>query len=109
MLDALLEEVADDVDKALPLYSLRRVPEGHALLDLSINQGPKAPLLRVAFLLVSFLETAGHGLFPSLVNPPVQNLLTQTDWSFTKIYESKKGVLDFVKKSNEKYGVFTGY
>jgi kynurenine 3-monooxygenase len=86
VLDQLLSEVDDDISKVLPLYSERRVPEGHALLDLSINQGPKAPALRVIFLLASFLETLGHSLLPSVVNPPVQNLLTQTDWSFTKIY-----------------------
>eukprot|EP00961_Rhodomonas_salina_P198313 2675553-Rhodomonas_salina.3 len=33
----------------------QRVPEGHALLDLAINQSPKSPFLRVVFLLLNGL------------------------------------------------------
>jgi len=55
------------------------------------------------------LEGLGHKFLPSLVSPPTQNLLTQTDLPFTEIYSRKAWILDVIKKSNSKLGVFTGY
>mmetsp|Transcript_10872 Transcript_10872/g.26626 ORF Transcript_10872/g.26626 Transcript_10872/m.26626 type:complete len:497 (-) Transcript_10872:597-2087(-) len=109
VLDAVLGEAGDDVARAAKLFSERRVREGHALLDLSINQSPRNPLLRALFLLWSAGETFGHRLLPSVVTPPTQNMLTQTDLPFAEIYAKKKAVNDFIKASNSKYGVFTGY
>lgn len=95
---------------ALRGFSTRRVEQGHALLDLAVTANqPKAPLLRVGYLLVNGLEGLGHKFFPRLVSPPTQNLLTQTDLPFTEIYRRKAWVLDLVRSSNKKLGVFSGY
>jgi len=97
-------------DAALREFSKRRVAQGHALLDLAVTaNSPKAPLLRVAYLLVNGLEGLGHKFFPRVVSPPTQNLLTQTDLPFTEIYRRKAWILDLVRASNKKLGVFSGY
>ena len=80
--DLLISEQGPE--DALAEFSKRRVEEGHALLDLAVTaNSPKAPLLRVGYLLVNGLEGLGHKFFPRSVSPPTQNLLTQTDLPFT--------------------------
>jgi len=106
----LLDETPLNLDEALAEFSKRRVEQGHALLDLAVTaNSPKSPFLRVGFLVLNGLEGLGHKFLPSLVSPPTQNLLTQTDLPFTEIYSRKAWILDVIKKSNSKLGVFTGY
>lgn len=92
----------------LESFSEQRVPEGHALLDLAINQSPKSPFLRVVFLLLNGLESLGHKLLPTIVSPPTQNLITQSDLPFAEIRRRKAWAVDTIKESNAKYGAYTG-
>ena len=99
-----------DAGKALQEFSEARVAQGHALLDLAVTaNSPKAPLLRLGFLLLNGLEGLGHKLLPALVAPPTQNLLTQTALPFTEIYRKKAWILDVIRASNIRRGVFKGY
>jgi kynurenine 3-monooxygenase len=78
--DALLE-VGGDVAGALETYAAVRLPEGHALLDLSV--GPKGALRRARFGLSavasSLLSKFGIG------EPPLQTLLTTSLEPFADI------------------------
>lgn len=106
----LLSENLSDIDSALFKFSERRVPEGHALLDLSVTAStPKAAHLQLAYLIINGFESFGHKLLPTIIAPPTQNLLTQSSLSMDEIYRSKKWFLDIVKASNEELGVFSGF
>ena len=84
--DALLE-TCGDVAGALERYGNERVPEGHALLDLSV--GPKGALRRARFGLsavtASLLSKFGIG------EPPLQTLLTTSLEPFAEIRRRRDG------------------
>ncbi|CAE7877011.1 kmo-1 [Symbiodinium microadriaticum] len=85
--EVLQKEVADaghDVPEALALYSKKQVPEGHALLDLSLGPGDSAgPLRRALYGAASFAGTLLSKL--GLAEPPLQTLLTTCLTSFAEI------------------------
>jgi kynurenine 3-monooxygenase len=110
VLTELLTSSNLNVEASLLEFSRRRVEEGHALLDLAVTANqPRAAGLRVAYLVINGLEGLGHKLLPNIISPPTQNLLTQTDLAFTEIYRRKAWILDKIKASNTKLGVFSGY
>ena len=84
--DALID-TSGDVPKALETYAAARLPEGHALLDLSV--GPKGALRRARFGLSavasSLLSKFGIG------EPPLQTLLTTSLESFADIRRRRDG------------------
>mmetsp|Transcript_1422 Transcript_1422/g.3115 ORF Transcript_1422/g.3115 Transcript_1422/m.3115 type:complete len:498 (-) Transcript_1422:217-1710(-) len=73
-----LKEAGGDVPQALAAYSLARVPEGHALLDLSV--GPSSGFGRALLGLKNFLD--GTGLTGG---KQLQTELTQTLRPFSEI------------------------
>eukprot|EP00439_Symbiodinium_sp_Y106_P073749 s239_g13.t5 len=85
--EILQKEVAaagHDVPEALALYSKKQVPEGHALLDLSLGPGDSAgPLRRALYGAASFAGTLLSKL--GLAEPPLQTLLTTCLTSFSEI------------------------
>mmetsp|Transcript_125467 Transcript_125467/g.244396 ORF Transcript_125467/g.244396 Transcript_125467/m.244396 type:complete len:535 (-) Transcript_125467:315-1919(-) len=72
------------VGPALLAYSRHRVPEGHALLDLSLGPGEAAGPLRRALYGMSTLKDTVLSRF-QLSEPPLQTLLTTTLESFSDI------------------------
>ncbi|CAE7449914.1 kmo [Symbiodinium pilosum] len=73
-----------DVEEALALYSKKQVPEGHALLDLSLGPGETAgPVRRALYGATSFVGTLLSKL--GLGEPPLQTVLTTSLTSFSEI------------------------
>jgi len=72
------------VGPALHAYSRHRVPEGHALLDLSMGPGEAAGPLRAALYGLSSIKDTVLSRF-QLSEPPLQTLLTTTLESFSDI------------------------
>ena len=107
--DALID-TSGDVPKALETYAAARLPEGHALLDLSV--GPKGALRRARFGLsavtASLLSKFGIG------EPPLQTLLTTSLESFAEIRRRRDGTFgkfpsaaDFAEMQNKAVAVPT--
>ena len=84
--DALID-TGGDVPNALKTYAAARLPEGHALLDLSV--GPKGALRRARFgisaVISSLLSKFGLG------EPPLQTLLTTSLEPFSEIRRRRDG------------------
>ena len=69
---------------ALLAYSCARVPEGHALLDLSVGPGRSvSPLKRLLFGLASVKDTLLSKV--GIGEPPLQTLLTTSLKPFAQI------------------------
>lgn len=78
------------VDEALATYSRSRVPEGHALLDLSVGPPRSAgPLARVRFGLSAVSDTLLSKV--GLAEPPLQTLLTTSLTPFAQIRKAREG------------------
>ncbi|CAJ1349869.1 unnamed protein product [Effrenium voratum] len=75
---------ADCVPEALERYSQRQVPEGHALLDLSLGPGDSAgPIRKALYGLASLAGTLLSKL--GVAEPPLQTLLTTNLMPFSEI------------------------
>jgi len=80
-----------DVPAALAAYSASRVPEGHALLDLSVGpRKDRGALARLRFGLSSVADTVLSKL--GLGEPPLQTLLTTSLKPFAQIRRERDGV-----------------
>eukprot|EP01042_Synura_sphagnicola_P005277 gene5277-6731_t len=75
-LDQCLDATDDDLDRALPLFSERQVPEGLALW--SLLQLPPPGLPGAVFSAIQAGRLFLSGRFPGLVDEPVQRLLSQS-------------------------------
>lgn len=80
-----------DVPAALAAYSAARVPEGHALLDLSVGpRRERGPLARLRFGLSSVTDSLLSKL--GLGEPPLQTLLTTSLKPFAQIRREREGI-----------------
>jgi len=79
-----LEESGGDVQEALLAYSKRRVPEGHALLDLSVGPREEVGFVkRALYGLSSFVSAVGARFH--ITEPPLQTELTTTLVPFAEL------------------------
>ena len=91
-LSECLERFRGEVSPALAAYSRERVPEGHALLDLSVGPGKEAGgLKRLLFRLSSVTDSLLAKV--GLSDPPLQTLLTTTLKPFAKIRRERERLL----------------
>ncbi|CAJ1381456.1 unnamed protein product [Effrenium voratum] len=82
--EILQAQGADCVPEALERYSQRQVPEGHALLDLSLGPGDSAgPIRKALYGLASLAGTLLSKL--GVAEPPLQTLLTTNLMPFSEI------------------------
>mmetsp|Transcript_7918 Transcript_7918/g.28171 ORF Transcript_7918/g.28171 Transcript_7918/m.28171 type:complete len:498 (-) Transcript_7918:229-1722(-) len=98
ILEQLLASTGEDLDATLEEYSRRQVKEGHALLDLSVYNQPRTVWVRTLWLLQNARRAIFSKLLPSIVQPPIPNLLTQTLTPFSEIRDKNSFWIDLVKK-----------
>ena len=95
----LLDKYADDWNQALPEFSRQRIPDVHALKELSDYSFPRNnKLLAAEFLLRLILRRKLHQIFPS-IKPFAFDLLMETDISYSQILKNNQGWFNKVKKS----------
>lgn len=99
ILGQLLEQYGDDWGKVLPLFSSQRVPDAHALQELSNYSFPRTKLLVLEFFLRLTLLRLFHRWFPRLVQPFVFDLVLDTDLPYSQVLNLNQGWIHKVKRS----------
>jgi kynurenine 3-monooxygenase len=97
--DRLLDRYEDDWALALPAFSKQRIPDAHALKELSDYSFPRTKLLRIEFFLRLTLGRLLHRWFPQWVKPFVFDLVLDRDLSYSQILSLSQGWIDKVKRS----------
>jgi len=99
ILGQLLEQYGDDWSQVLPKFSQQRVPEAHALRELSDYTFPRQKWLVVEFLLRTIVKRLFHRWFPSWVKPFVFDLVLDTDLPYSQVLSLSQGWIHKVKRS----------
>ena len=96
--DRLLERYEDDWALVLPAFSEQRIPDAHALKELSDYSFPRTKLLTIELFLRLTLHRLLHRWFPQWVKPFVFVLL-ERDLSYSQVLSLSQGWIDKVKRS----------
>jgi len=103
ILDQLLDEFSDNVGEAIAQFSLRRKPDGHALVELSDYAFPlSGKLLFLEFLFRLRFAKFLHRLFPERFLPSLFQLVSETTVPYSEILDFYKDWISKVKQANEK-------
>lgn len=78
VLDELLAAADDRLDRVLPQYSDRQVPEGHAVTRLNRDLSPKTKWVAILYGLTSFAQGKLHDVFPQWVPPSLFKAIGKT-------------------------------
>jgi kynurenine 3-monooxygenase len=97
--EQLLEQYNDDWARALPTFSEQRVPNAHALQELSNYSFPRSKRLIVEYYLRLKLHRILHQWFPQWVKPFIFDLVLDHDLSYSQILSFHQGWIDRVKQS----------
>jgi kynurenine 3-monooxygenase len=97
--ERLLEQYEDDWALALPAFSEQRVPDAHALRELSDYSFPRTKLLGVEFFLRLTIHRLLHRWFPQWVKPFVFDLVRDQDLSYSQVLSLSQGWINKVKRS----------
>jgi kynurenine 3-monooxygenase len=98
--ERLLEQHEDDWSLALPAFTQQRLPDAHALKELSDCSFPRTKVLRVEFFLQLTLKRLLHQWFPQWVKPFVFDLLLDQDLSYSQVLSLSQNWINKVKRSN---------
>ncbi|NEO88179.1 MAG: FAD-dependent monooxygenase [Spirulina sp. SIO3F2] len=99
ILNQLLDRYDDDWAQVLPQFSQQRVPDAHALRDLSDYAFPRTPLLVLEFFLRLTLGRKLHQWFPQQFQPFVFDLVLDTNLSYAEVLRRSSGWINKVKRS----------
>lgn len=99
ILDQLLDHYADDWSQILPAFSQRRIPDAHALQDLSTYSFPRNKWLVLEFFLRLTIGRRLHQWFPQKFQPFLFDLILETDLSYAEILERSQNWVNKVKRS----------
>ncbi|NJL40016.1 MAG: FAD-dependent monooxygenase [Leptolyngbyaceae cyanobacterium SM1_4_3] len=97
--ERLLEQHEDDWSLALPAFTQQRVPDAHALKELSDYSFPRTKALRIEFFLRLTLKKLLHRWFPQRVKPFVFDLLLDQDLSYSQVLSLSQDWINKVKRS----------
>ncbi|MEQ9239111.1 FAD-dependent oxidoreductase [Coleofasciculus sp. E2-BRE-01] len=100
ILGQLLEQYGDDWDQVLPKFSEQRVPDAHALRELSDYTFPRQKFLVVEFFLRTMVKRLFHRWFPDWVKPFVFDLVLDTDLPYSQVLSLSQGWINKVKRSS---------
>jgi len=89
LVDCLVDGANEGVDAALLAYSQQRVPEGHALLDLSLGPSDEVGAFKKALFGLSTLVGNVLSRF-GLGTPPIQTLATTTLTPFAEMRRERE-------------------
>jgi kynurenine 3-monooxygenase len=97
--ERLLERYEDDWALALPAFSEQRIPDAHALKELSDYSFPRTKVLAIEFFFRLTLSRLLHRWFPQWVKPFVFDLLLDRDLSYSQVLSLSQGWINKVKRS----------
>lgn len=100
--DSLLDEYSDNLAEVLEQFTIRRTPDGQALVELGDYAFPLSTRLFIEFILREFFAKTRHRLFPKYFPPSLIDLIFETTLPYSEILSSYKGWISKVKKANEK-------
>ncbi|MDJ0712676.1 MAG: NAD(P)/FAD-dependent oxidoreductase [Prochloraceae cyanobacterium] len=100
-LDKLLDEYKDDWAKVLPEFTSRRLPDLHALKDLSENGFPQSKILFFEFILRQRATKIIKKIFPQYESKFMFDTL-ETTMPYSEILKLSQNWVNKVKKSNQK-------
>ncbi len=95
----LLERYHDDWSQILPQFSEERVPDAHALQDLSNYSFPRNKRLMFEFFLRLQLRRVLHRWFPQWVKPFLFDLVLDSNLSYSEVLRLNQGWINKVKRS----------
>ncbi len=97
--ERLLEQYEDDWALVLPTFSEQRVPDAHALRELSDYSFPRAKRLVAEYFLRLKIRRFLHRCFPQWVKPFVFDLLLDHDLPYSQVLRLHQGWINKVKRS----------
>lgn len=95
----LLDRYHDDWSQVLPAFTQTRLPDAHALRDLSDYSFPRKPHLVLEFFLRLSLSRLLHPWFPRWVSPFLFDLVLDSDLTHTEILSLNQRWISKVKRS----------
>lgn len=95
----LLNQYEDDWAQALPAFSQQRLPDAHALQELSDYSFPRTKPLVAEFFLRLTLSRLLHRWFPRQVPPFLFDLVLDTDLPYSEVLHLHQGWIRKVKRS----------
>jgi kynurenine 3-monooxygenase len=99
ILNDLLDQYGDDWSQVLPAFSQQRIPDAHALQDLSTYSFPRTKALVIEFFLRLTLTRFLRRWFPNWVNPFVFDLVLETDLPYSQVLSLNRNWIDKVRRS----------
>ncbi|MCT7971784.1 FAD-dependent oxidoreductase [Laspinema olomoucense] len=99
ILDKLLDRYRDDWRQVLPQFSEQRVPDAHAVQDLSDYSFPRNKRLIFEFFLRLQVGRLLHRWFPQRMKPFVFDLVLDSDVSYSEVLRLNQGWINKVKRS----------
>jgi kynurenine 3-monooxygenase len=103
IVDALLDEYADNWAAAIAQFTVRRKADAHALVELGDYTLPSSPRLFIEFVVREQLTKMLHRLFPDRFSPSLSELVFESSVPYSEILNSYKGWVAKVKKSNQQF------
>jgi len=100
ILGQLLERYEDDWAQVLPMFSQQRVPDAHALQELSNYSFPRTKRLVVEFFLRLTLSRFLHRWFPQWFKPFVFDLILDADLPYSQVLHYSQDWVNQVKRGN---------
>lgn len=97
--ERLLEQYEDDWALALPAFSEQRVPDAHALRELSDYSFPRTKRLVIEYFLRLKIRRFLHRWFPQWVKPFVFDLVLDHDLPYSQVLRLNQGWINKVKRS----------
>ena len=98
--ERLLDRYEDDWAQVLPAFSEQRVPDAHALRELSDYSFPRTKVLVIEFFLRLTMSRLLHRWFPHWVKPFVFDLVLNEDLPYSQVLKLSQGWINKVKRSH---------
>ncbi|MBD2778072.1 FAD-dependent oxidoreductase [Iningainema tapete] len=105
--DNLLNEYSDNLAKALEEFTIRRLPDALALVELGENVIPSSKGLIFEFMLRQRLGKILHQIFPQYFPSSIIEMIFETSVPYSEILNSYQGWVSKVKNSNK--DLFTAF
>lgn len=99
----LLDRYNDNLGVVLSEFSRCRLPDAHALLELSDRAFPLSKSLFIELMLRRQVGKILHRYFPQVFSPFLFDLVSETTMPYGEILQAYRGWLDKVQRSNEKF------
>ena len=98
----ILDNVSDDWDQALPAFTTERLPDAHAVREVSDYSAPRTSAMRTEMIARAMLrKMLPKWLGNWLLRPLPMECLIETNWSYTKVQEATQWWIDRVKATSK--------